>query len=74
MKLKTAIRKAKKIELVTTINQGGGFPLSITKVQALLVCDDAEILDEKFQDEAKAGVNKDGKIVAALDHGTLLIG
>lgn len=74
MKLRTAIRKTKKIELVTIINQGGGFPLRITKAQALEVCKDAEILDNKFQEEEDAWVNEDGKIVATLDHGTLLIG
>lgn len=74
MKLRTAIRKTKKIELVTTINQGGGFPLRITKAQALEVCKDAEILDNKFQDEEDAWVNEDGKIVATLMLDILLIG
>lgn len=74
MKLRTAIRKAKKIELVTTINQGGGYPLKITKAQALEVCKEAEILDNKFQEAEDAWVNEDGKIVATLDHGVLLIG
>lgn len=74
MKLRTAIRKAKKIELVTTINQGGGYPLKITKAQALEVCKEAEILDNKFQEAEDAWVNEDGKIVATLDHGGLLIG
>lgn len=74
MKLRTAIRKTKVIELVTAINQGGGYPLKITKSQALNVCKDAEILDNKFQEAEDAWVNDDGKIVATLDHGVLLIG
>jgi len=74
MKLRTAIRKAKTIELVTIINQGGGYPLKITKAQALEICKEAEILDNKFQEAEDAWVNEDGKIVATLDHGVLLIG
>ena len=75
MKLRTAIRKAKRIELVTIINQGGGYPLKITKAQATEVCKEAEILDNKFQEEEDAWVNEDGKIVATLDyHWNLLIG
>lgn len=74
MKLRTAIRKAKNIELVITINQGGGYPLKITKAQALEVCKEAEILDNKFQEAEDAWVNEDGKIVASLDNGVLLIG
>ena len=74
MKLRTAIRKTKNIELVTIINQGGGYPLKITKAQALEVCKEAEILDNKFQEAENAWVNEDGKIVASLDHGVLLIG
>ena len=74
MKLRTAIRKAKKIELVTILNQGGGFPLRITKAQAVEVCKEAEILDNEFQEEEDAWVNEDGKIVATLDHEILLIG
>lgn len=74
MKLRTAIRKAKVIELVTTINVGGGYPLKITKSQAIDVCKDAEILDNKFQEVEDAWVNEDGKLVATLDHGVLLIG
>lgn len=75
MKLRTAIRRAKKVELVTAINQGGGYPLKITKAQALDVCKDAEILDNKFQEAEDAWVNEDGKIVATLHYGNeLLIG
>jgi hypothetical protein len=74
MKLRTAIRKTKNIELVTIINQGGGYPLKITKAQALEVCKEAEILDNKFQEAENAWVNEDGKIVATLDRGGLLIG
>jgi len=74
MKLRTAIRKTKVIELVTTINQGGGYPLKITKAQAIDVCKDAGILDNKFQEVEDAWVNDDGKIVATLDRGELLIG
>lgn len=74
MKLRTAIRKAKKIELVTTIDIGGGYPLKITKAQAQEVCENAEILDNKFQEAEDAWVNENGKIVATLDRGVLLIG
>lgn len=74
MKLSTAIRKTKIIELVTTINQGGGHPLRITKSQAINVCENAEILDNEFQEEEDAWVNDYGKIVATLYHGVLLIG
>ena len=76
MKLRTAIRKAKKIELVTTIDIGGGYPLKITKAQALEVCGEAEILDNKLSKyyDDTTWVNEDGKIVASLDHGVLLIG
>jgi hypothetical protein len=74
MKLRTAIRKTKVIELVTTIDIGGGYPLKITKAQAQEVCENAEILDNKFQEAEDAWVNENGKIVATLDRGVLLIG